>query len=89
MPGGLKGSDVIWENPMGNPSVGRTTPDPKRQTSDNSQVRWLLVNECKQKHVEVGHMARIYGKIAGGPNTGRRGSGSRVGHLGRRGPNSK
>ena len=77
------GSDVIRENPVGNPSVERTTPDPKRLTRENSKPSSPLVTECKQKHMEGGGVARIYGTMVGGPNNGRRGSALRVGHLGR------
>ena len=45
---------------MKNP-VERTAPDLKRWSSDNSQAAWPLVNECKQKHMEVGaHGAHIW-----------------------------
>ena len=84
------GSDVIRENPVGNPSMERTTPNPKRLTRENSKPSSPLVTECKQKHMEGGGgVARIYGTMAGGPNNGRRGSASRVGYLGRGGPNRK
>ena len=47
-----EGSDVIRENPVGNPFVERTTPNPKRLTRENSKPS--LVTECKQKHMEGG-----------------------------------
>ena len=83
------GSDVIRENPVGNPSVERTTPKPKRLTLENSQLASPSVTECKQKHIEVGGVAHIYGTMMGGPNNGRRWSASWVGYLGRGGPNRK
>ena len=64
-------------------------PTRKPLTLENSQPPSPSATECKQKPMESGGVARIYGTMVGGPNNGLRATASRVGHLGWRGPNRK
>ena len=81
--GGVRqGSDVIWENPVGNLSMENTTPDPKWLTCRNTLATLPLVNDCKQKHLYGGAHGTRVRNIGSRSNIGRRGSGSRVEHFG-------